>query len=912
MDHGACNIIYLDRRAQEELISRDSIGLSTSIVRSSETQGYFNSDGSALEVQSTIEAILSIFNEVHVFRSGASCLGKVIELQNNNFDKIPTILLIDIPYDEEQRLKRLSREPRTPSPTSTRSLRRITTESIEPDDIYGVHLLKHISAEIQSNNLSKLVVPVVVLSGFERDWASTTLPSPSLHGSQVLTDTVRLVRYLDYGAVDVLTSPLSKDQVHCLAVHAYRVYKEVTREQSCFLPVKRARKTSWVGVEEAKPYAYLREAMVSSLMNGIINPETVTELMDLSDVQIEPERQAVVRKAVGSWSFSAHDFSDDELVHACLVMLEHALKMPELAKWRMPTDELTRFLLGCRAAYNSFVLYHNFRHVADVLQAVFYFLVQIGTLLPVRESATSEPQPRSAIATLIKPFDALTLLISAIGHDVGHPGVNNAFLVALNAPLAQLYNDRSVLESFHCAAYSQILRRYWPVVFQDCSMRKLMINSILATDMGLHFKYMADLGNLQEKLAHNNRTLDGWNLKQLEEYRDLTCGLLIKCADISNVARKYDVAAQWASILTDEFLRQGDMEKELEMQSCLFGGSPVKDDIIKMGESQIGFMNIFAKPLFEGVTDILPAMKFSVDEIDNNKAIWQDKIEREKFRLTRGPNGRHLLHADLDVLPSPMSKSEVDLSFPGGPNSLPNSEPLAPAPTRRSPSSSARSSGTHDCSTPRYGGAVEPVDYAPAQNLTHSRRGSGGDNASLTAIIVTQTPSPPSDRKRGEKGHAGCSPRLRSLSPAKRKQRAGKEKGDSGRKEGGLLGRRYASHSDLSGNGDGTRHYPSAHSQSDIPRVGDNSHGLPNGTTNMEVNSKRPHTGNGQAEKTEYLASVLSGSSTDPSSGKTDDSQGKKSGRFTRFWKKRWRSTRDDVGPPLCKESVKEDFPPAS
>ena len=129
------------------------------------------------------------------------------------------------------------------------------------------------------------------------------------------------------------------------------------------------------------------------------------------------------------------------------------------------------------------------------------------------------------------------LLISAIGHDVGHPGVNNAFLVALNAPLAQLYNDRSVLESFHCAAYSQILRRYWPSAFSDTTMRRSMINAILATDMGVHFQYMADLGHLQEKLAQNNNELDGWGSKQLEKYRDLTCGILIKCADISNVVR---------------------------------------------------------------------------------------------------------------------------------------------------------------------------------------------------------------------------------------------------------------------------------------------------------------------------------------------------------------------------------------
>jgi hypothetical protein len=117
---------------------------------------------------------------------------------------------------------------------------------------------------------------------------------------------------------------------------------------------------------------------------------------------------------------------------------------------------------------------------------------------------------------------------------VGHPGVNNGFLVVLNAPLAQLYNDRSVLESFHCAAYSQILRRYWPAAFEDTKMRNLMISSILATDMGLHFDYMKKLADLQERLRVNNST-EGWTGRTLEEHTALACALLIKCADISNV-----------------------------------------------------------------------------------------------------------------------------------------------------------------------------------------------------------------------------------------------------------------------------------------------------------------------------------------------------------------------------------------
>lgn len=194
--------------------------------------------------------------------------------------------------------------------------------------------------------------------------------------------------------------------------------------------------------------------------------------------------------------------------------------------------------MACRKAYNDFVLYHNFRHVVDVLQAIFYFLLKIGLLQPYRVEGNPTAKPSNAVAAVLKPFDALTLLVAALGHDVGHPGVNNAFLVALNAPLAQLYNDRSVLEAFHCAAYSQILRRYWPAAFENMAMRKLMITSILATDMGLHFKYMKEMSLLQEKIAAAQSTADGWVPKVTDENRDLVCGLLIKCADISNVVSR--------------------------------------------------------------------------------------------------------------------------------------------------------------------------------------------------------------------------------------------------------------------------------------------------------------------------------------------------------------------------------------
>ena len=215
---------------------------------------------------------------VHICGSGRGCLSKIAGILEASKANVPTIVIIDIPYDEEQRMKRLSREPRTPSPTSSRVLR---TDFGEPDDIYAMHLLTHISSEISSRNFSKLVVPVVMLTGLDHESnPGGPLPSPALQSSHPLTDTVRLSRYLDAGAVDVLSSPLSKDRVHGLVIHAYRLQKEFTRDEANFLTTKRNRKLSWVGVDDTKPYAYLREAMVSNLMTGICNPETVGESLE--------------------------------------------------------------------------------------------------------------------------------------------------------------------------------------------------------------------------------------------------------------------------------------------------------------------------------------------------------------------------------------------------------------------------------------------------------------------------------------------------------------------------------------------------------------------------------------------------------------------------------------------------------
>jgi hypothetical protein len=78
MEHGMCNIVYLDRRANDEHVRRET--LSNSLVARTSTanvgQSYFGLGKTPpAEVHANVEAILSMFNEgrPHVLRTLTYC-----------------------------------------------------------------------------------------------------------------------------------------------------------------------------------------------------------------------------------------------------------------------------------------------------------------------------------------------------------------------------------------------------------------------------------------------------------------------------------------------------------------------------------------------------------------------------------------------------------------------------------------------------------------------------------------------------------------------------------------------------------------------------------------------------------------------------------------------------------------------
>jgi 3',5'-cyclic-nucleotide phosphodiesterase len=288
MDHAACCVIYVDQGiAVDRVISEDD----GEILSGAAENGPVGVSGESNEIVENIKILSSIYHNglypsgcccsgveanlriVYVCSSGPVCISKISAIgERIGADLTPTLVLVDIPQEEHKH------GMTSPSQSSSASSLRHDS-GVAPDpaekSLHGTRLIQWISAEIQYQNISKLIVPVAligrkaegilantgkaVLSAFgitpaSSESAESFKESPSL-------ETAEIVRYLDAGAVDVARSPLSKGCVAGLAVHAYRAHKEVLRDHEAFLAVKRGRKRSWVGVDEEKPYAYLREAM---------------------------------------------------------------------------------------------------------------------------------------------------------------------------------------------------------------------------------------------------------------------------------------------------------------------------------------------------------------------------------------------------------------------------------------------------------------------------------------------------------------------------------------------------------------------------------------------------------------------------------------------------------------------------
>ncbi len=235
------------------------------------------------------------------------------------------------------------------------------------------------------------------------------------------------------------------------------------------------------------------------------------------------------------WTFDVFKQPDDGLL--CLVK-QMFVHLDLLTQFNIRPEVLERFLRAIKHMYRSNP-YHNWIHAFDVMQATFCLLIQFDG------------------RTKLTHLDCLALLVSSLCHDLSHPGVSNAHLVATQSNLAVLYNDRAVLENFHAASLFQLLCRHDDLnIFESLTkqqlreVRKSITECILATDMADHYEYVTRL------CVKADSGSPEWDCNDADQ-RTLLMKCIVKMADISNAARPWDVSVEWSRRVTEEFFAQG-------------------------------------------------------------------------------------------------------------------------------------------------------------------------------------------------------------------------------------------------------------------------------------------------------------------------------------------------------------------
>jgi len=262
---------------------------------------------------------------------------------------------------------------------------------------------------------------------------------------------------------------------------------------------------------------------------------------------------------------------------------------------------LTKFISTLCENYNK-NHFHNFQHAVNVLQMTYLLL------------------KKSGIFSKLKPHILIATLISALSHDVDHPGNTNSYEINSMSKFALLYNDNSVLENHHCTLTFELMENagltkcFKENQFKE--VRKTIIACILGTDLLKHI----DSLNKFEQIDFEKETFT------IDE-QIIIASSFIHFADLSNPLKNFDICFEWSKRLSNEFYEQT-IKEELEGLPSL---SFMKiHNILSICLNEISFITNLSLPTWKLFVSKFNNMSFIIDLINDNLNRWKE-IEQQQY-----------------------------------------------------------------------------------------------------------------------------------------------------------------------------------------------------------------------------------------------------------------------------------------
>jgi hypothetical protein len=194
--------------------------------------------------------------------------------------------------------------------------------------------------------------------------------------------------------------------------------------------------------------------------------------------------------------------------------------------------------------------FHNFEHASHVTMSVVKLFSRI--IAPDLEQVGEHTDARSlhdhTCGITSDPLTQFAVILSALVHDADHPGVPNSQLVKEEAPLATVYDNKSVAEQNSVDLVWELLMRdgfkelrhtIYTTETEFRRFRQLMVNTVLATD--IMDKDLKTLRNIRWDKAFSERVSEESPLEIMNRKATIVLEHLIQASDVAHTMQHWHI-----------------------------------------------------------------------------------------------------------------------------------------------------------------------------------------------------------------------------------------------------------------------------------------------------------------------------------------------------------------------------------
>lgn len=399
-----------------------------------------------------------------------------------------------------------------------------------------------------------------------------------------------------------------------------------------------------ITIEQAVSTAHSKKSDIEEFASATSGVDVASQILASisANFNLDPEVEASLKQTMSQLSYASRRMSITNSAHSAISLALHAINYPlvnpsvelpaNIFEWEFNVlpikdsivlcniigkffdtlfaiDEmnidpstLARYIVEVGKHYHDRP-FHNLQHSTCVTHFTFMLI-----------NATAAPENLSQ-------YQVFAILLSAVVHDVDHPGNTNLFEVNSGSDLAIRYNDHAVLENHHVSTAFRLMKkpnlnvlgRIPKNIASD--IRKTVISCVMATDMAVHFELIDET---------KKRAREGWNFSEAKD-QALLGKILLHAADLSNPVRPFHMTRQWAERISVEFNDQVAREQALGMPFLGFMFTPDEKSLCK---NETTFANFVVAPMWRALSTLYPNLVFLVEQLDSNLSTWKGTLEK--------------------------------------------------------------------------------------------------------------------------------------------------------------------------------------------------------------------------------------------------------------------------------------------